>query len=362
MSKPWEKRLHETIASIQAAPAGGTILADLAAVWINQRGLADRQAISAALSFEGHGLFSRGSAATRATARATVLLRIMAAEDRRAALSAAPVGLGALLGEHPEHLRTAFAKAASAARQKGFPRIDQDVLYMPRGVEFLSELFTRQLLTDKRWNRTVNMYPEAIVGRPMALAGVSPGRQIFLLVHGGIGFSTKGTRWRDIDMADQLERDGLNKLHRQMTLLVCNAGQAAHSKAGAAEMERLRREHAAMKPELLRLELAGDLAGLAAHKAQMEKIGKRYAEIDNTEYARDTPSRGWLEPLGQRLSRILNERGYGALRITAFKGEVRMGLGDSNSQIEVTRYDAENNAYHAKAYDHAVTYQRGVPV
>ena len=78
MSKPWEKRLRETIGFIETTPmGGGADLADRVAVWVNQLDLTKRQQLSDELSLDAVGLFSRGTTATRSLARSIGLLNEM---------------------------------------------------------------------------------------------------------------------------------------------------------------------------------------------------------------------------------------------------------------------------------------------
>ena len=380
MSKPWEKRLRETIGFIETTPmGGGADLADRVAVWVNQLDLTKRQQLSDELSLDAVGLFSRGTTATRSLARSIGLLnemnRVLGMKPptRQRQLLLAP----SVYADRPEpELRKAFTAAATETRQSAgrLQLIDQPVVYLPRAREFLqtaasapalakapapaptsAQRFVQTLIRENKWNGGNSMWQQAIEGHPMALRSVSPRREIYLMTHGGEGFSTKGTRWGAVDMADQLQRDGLNQMHSGLTLLVCNAGQAAYSKGTAAEIEQMRRDYRAQMVELVRLEAAypgfakypnkpspGDKAKpqpLAEHEAKLHAMQDRFKLLDAKDDPKDAPHPDYLDPLAQRLSRALYDKGYERLRITAFKGEVLFGLG--NDQLRLLRNDKD---------------------
>jgi hypothetical protein len=65
----------------------------------------------------------------------------------------------------------------------------------------------------------------------------------------------------------------------------------------------------------------------------------RFKLLDGKDDPLDAPRPDYLDPLAQRLSRALYDKGYERLRITAFKGEVLFGLG--NDQLRLLRNDKD---------------------
>jgi hypothetical protein len=123
-------------------------------------------------------------------------------------------------------------------------------------------------------------------------------------------FEVDKTRWTADEMAALLESDRLPKNHRDIELLVCDAGLSTVTEALVGRFRRISAKHRAAAAR-------GDTAAMASLDAQYKALfDKRWEGVAEYKY-------NWqMLPLAAQFVWAMHERGYRDLTVTCYKAEV----------------------------------------
>jgi hypothetical protein len=157
-----------------------------------------------------------------------------------------------------------------------------------------------------------NMKQDVVHSGQRGLADLHPQSKLYILAHGHdhmpLFCNDNGTKWTASQIAGMLRDDGLSLEHREIELLVCNAGESVNTKSGSHAMMKLRSDV--------------NWAKQRNDQAKVEQLNEEYKALAERApapqpFERD-PER-LLLPLAAQLAADLRRRGFTHFQLISYK-------------------------------------------
>lgn len=170
-----------------------------------------------------------------------------------------------------------------------------------------------------------DFHPEPLFGGLKELGDLTPKAKIFLFIHGHdslpIFTNETGKSWTAAEMAAYIEKDGLNKDHLQLEMLVCNAGISLNTDTIAEQLKQLQAEYKEAQKN-------GD-------EKKVKKITLAFQILEENSKPSKEWEKGQILPLAAEFVKELSALGYTKLTITCYQAPIVVSFRRSTLFLEV---------------------------